>query len=97
MEQNNDILIDENAESTSTNKTEISAAQQKKAHQIIMSITIILLVLIFSIYGLCIKSRPLTKGVWADTRNYMFAVDVKGFDGDVYQPGMYSFEPSFSR
>lgn len=34
-----------------------------------------------------------TSGDWALEKNYMFAVEVDGFDGDTYAAGTYLFEP----
>lgn len=35
----------------------------------------------------------LSEATWADTSNYMFAVEVSDFDGDVFQAGTYRFYP----
>lgn len=37
------------------------------------------------------NSKYLTKIQWADTSNYMFAVEIDDFDGDIVQSGKYNF------
>lgn len=34
-----------------------------------------------------------TGATWADSSNYMFAVEVESFDGDIFEAGTYSFYP----
>lgn len=34
-----------------------------------------------------------TEATWADTGNYMFAIEVSDFDGDVFEAGTYKFYP----
>lgn len=37
------------------------------------------------------KSKYMTSGDWADLSNYMFAVEIADFDGDIYEAGKYHF------
>ena len=40
------------------------------------------------------NSKLFTESQWALQSNYLFAVNVKNFDGDNYEPGKYMFDTS---
>ena len=50
-------------------------------------------VLIFMLCGCMNSSKYKNSGDWSGLSNYMFAVEVDDFDGDIYEAGTYRFYP----
>lgn len=93
-EKNQEVLVSTPDEIEKPSPTTL---QKQKSKSPYIAVAIFYLLIALSILGLCGRDKILTHSTWADTCNYMFAVDVDGFDGDVYEPGIYTFYNSSVR
>lgn len=59
----------------------------------ILSLILIFVLCITCLAGCGKKSNYKSSGTWANSSNYMFAVEIDDFDGDVYEAGTYRFFP----
>lgn len=59
----------------------------------ILSLILIFVLCITCLAGCGKKSNYKSNGTWANLSNYMFAVEIDDFDGDVYEAGTYHFYP----